>query len=157
MTVILTNQQERNRFLKFAVVGVFGAIVDFGTFNLLTHTLEISAVLASVLSFLAAIVNNFLWNRFWTYPDSRSKSTTRQLIEFSLTSVMGLAIRTPIFATLEYPLERAFNAINLSVINTMGADFFAHNFALAIAVIVVMFWNFFVNRYWTYSDVKIGT
>jgi putative flippase GtrA len=26
------------------------------------------------------------------------------------------------------------------------------NFALAIAVIVVLFWNFGVNRIWTYSD-----
>jgi putative flippase GtrA len=27
------------------------------------------------------------------------------------------------------------------------------NLALALAVGIVMFWNFFVNRYWTYSDV----
>ena len=26
-------------------------------------------------------------------------------------------------------------------------------FAMIIGVIVVMFWNFFVNRYWTYNDV----
>ncbi|UCH58988.1 MAG: GtrA family protein [Anaerolineales bacterium] len=157
MTVLITNQRERNRFLKFLVVGVFGAIVDFGTFNLLTHVFYITAVLASMLSFVAAIVNNFLWNRFWTYPDSRSKSTTRQLIEFSLISGIGLAIRTPIFATLEFPLEKAFNALNMSLIDKLGADFLGHNFALAIAVIVVMFWNFFINRYWTYSDVGIGT
>ena len=28
------------------------------------------------------------------------------------------------------------------------------NLALVLAVIVVMFWNFFVNRYWTYNDVQ---
>ena len=28
-----------------------------------------------------------------------------------------------------------------------------NNIALAVAVIIVMFWNFFVNRFWTYSDV----
>jgi len=33
-------------------------------------------------------------------------------------------------------------------------DFLAKNMTLAIAVIVVMFWNFFVNRYITYSDVE---
>jgi putative flippase GtrA len=32
-------------------------------------------------------------------------------------------------------------------------EFLAKNITLAIAVIVVMFWNFFVNRYWTYNDV----
>jgi len=33
-------------------------------------------------------------------------------------------------------------------------DFLAKNITLAIAVIIVMFWNFFVNRYITYSDVE---
>jgi len=28
------------------------------------------------------------------------------------------------------------------------------NLALMLAVVVVMFWNFFVNRYWTYNDVN---
>ena len=28
-----------------------------------------------------------------------------------------------------------------------------YNMAKAIATGVVLFWNFFVNRYWTYSDV----
>ena len=31
-----------------------------------------------------------------------------------------------------------------------------YNGALAIAVVVVLFWNFFSNRFITYSDVKIG-
>ena len=30
MTVLVTNPQERKRFLKFMVVGVIGAVVDFG-------------------------------------------------------------------------------------------------------------------------------
>jgi putative flippase GtrA len=27
------------------------------------------------------------------------------------------------------------------------------NLSLMLAVGIVMFWNFFVNRYWTYNDV----
>ncbi len=30
----------------------------------------------------------------------------------------------------------------------------ADNLSLMIAVIVVLFWNFFANRHWTYNDVK---
>ena len=30
------------------------------------------------------------------------------------------------------------------------------NLALAAAVIIVLFWNFFANRYWTYADVDAG-
>jgi putative flippase GtrA len=31
---------------------------------------------------------------------------------------------------------------------------FAKNVTLAIAVGIVMLWNFFINRYWTYNDVS---
>lgn len=82
--MIITDPQERGRFLRFAVVGIIGAVVDFGTFNLLVNLAHIPAVWASIASFTAAVVSNFIWNRFWTYPDSRSKSISRQV---------GIAIR----------------------------------------------------------------
>lgn len=154
MSVIINNPKERERFLKFAVVGVIGAVVDFGIFNILTSLTSISAVPASMLSFIAAVVSNFTWNRYWTYPDSRSRRTSVQLVEFSAISLIGLAIRTPLFALLEMPLSRVFSAIHLPYISRLNPNFLGHNIALAVAVIVVMFWNFFVNRYWTYRDVK---
>lgn len=149
--MIITNQQERTRFFRFLVVGGIGFIVDFGTFNLLATVFDVPAVLASVLSFTAAIVSNFIWNRYWTYPDSRSKRISRQLMEFGVVSISGLLIRTPIFALLEAPLQRLFEQLTLALPFTV--EFLGHNFALATAVLVVMFWNFFVNRYWTYADV----
>ena len=100
LTSIATNPRERTRFLKFAVVGIVGAVVDFGAFNLFTSLLGMTAVLASVLSFIAAIISNFTWNRYWTYPDSRSKPIAQQLTQFSVVSVIGLVIRTPIIALL---------------------------------------------------------
>ena len=154
MTLILTNPRERSRFIKFSVVGVFGAVVDFGAFNLLTNLFKVMPVPASVLSFVCAIINNFLWNRFWIYPDSRSKSTMQQIIQFSMISVIGLVIRTPLFAALEGPLVDLFQSVNIPEISFLTPTFLGHNIALAFAVIVVMFWNFFVNRYWTYNDVK---
>jgi putative flippase GtrA len=30
----------------------------------------------------------------------------------------------------------------------------AKNATLAIAIGIVMLWNYFVNRYWTYNDVE---
>jgi putative flippase GtrA len=153
MTMILTNPRERSRFMRFALVGVVGATVDFGTFNLVTNLTPIPAVFAQVISFTAAIISNFLWNRFWTYPDSRSKAVSHQIIQFAVVSVMGLAIRTPLFAVLENPLRQLFQDLHFPGLNYFDPVFLGHNMALAIAVIVVMFWNFFVNRFWTYSDV----
>ena len=97
---------ELTRFLKFSVVGTVGAVVDFGTFNLLHTRLAVPAVPASVLSFTAAVVSNFIWNRYWTYPDSRSKPIRRQAAQFTMVSLIGLAIRTPLFAFLLGPCTR---------------------------------------------------
>lgn len=150
---IITNPRERTRFLRFATVGIIGAVVDFGTFNLLTSFAGMTAVLASVFSFIAAITSNFTWNRYWTYPDSRTKPITRQVLQFSLVSTVGLLIRTPIIALLEPFFTQLFTGIQFLPIGFITAELLADNFALAIAVIVVMFWNFFINRYWTYDDI----
>lgn len=153
MTAILNNPRERTRFMRFALVGVIGAVVDFGTFNLLSGLFKVPAVLASVCSFGAAIVSNFVWNRYWTYPDSRSKRVSRQMLQFAVISLIGLMIRTPLFALLENPLSQWFANFHIPLMSEVNPNFLGHNIALAIAVGVVMFWNFFVNRYWTYGDV----
>jgi putative flippase GtrA len=153
LATIVTDPRERSRFLRFALVGVIGAVVDFGTFNLLASVLGLSAVLASIFSFIAAIISNFTWNRFWTYPDSRSKSIRRQLVQFTVVSVVGLAIRTPIVALLESPFRRLFASVPGLPVRFITPVLLGNNLALAAAVLVVMFWNFYINRYWTYSDV----
>jgi len=152
MTVVLTDPQERTRFLRFAVVGIIGAIVDFGVMNLLVNGFHFFYVIAGTISFILAILSNFTWNRFWTYPDSRSKPILRQLIQFAVVSVAGLAIRIPILTFVEPALLLVLTLIALHIPN-FSQKFISQNFTLALAVIIVMFWNFFVNRYWTYNDV----
>jgi len=151
MTSILTNPSERTRFLKFAVVGVIGGVVDFGAANLLVYVFSAPLVVAGSISFIAAIISNFTWNRYWTYPDSRSKPVLRQLAQFTIVNAIGLAIRVPILHYLEPVLKRLFGIQHLPI---FSPDFLSKNFTLAAAVIIVMFWNFFVNRYVTYSDVE---
>lgn len=154
MTAVLSNPRERTRFMRFAVVGVMGAIVDFGVSNLLIQLLHYPLVLAGTISFIAAILSNFFWNRYWTYPDSRSKPISAQLAQFSLVSVMGLVIRVPILAFLE-PIVESLTARNhIAIPGILDSKVIADNITLAIAVVIVMFWNFFANRYWTYSDVE---
>ena len=154
LTSIVTDPRERSRFFRFATVGIIGAVVDFGTFNLLTAFAGMTAVMASIFSFIAAIISNFTWNRYWTYPDSRTKPISRQLIQFSVVSVVGLLIRTPIIALLEPFFTQLFIGLPYLPIGFITAERLADNLALAIAVIVVMFWNFFINRYWTYGDIE---
>ena len=152
-SMIFTDHQERSRFFRFAVVGTIGAVVDFGTMNILTVLAHMPFIPASMVSFAAAVLSNFLWNRYWTYPDSRSKQLGSQVVQFGAVSIIGLIIRTPLFAWLEKPLVGLFDRY-LPSPPLVTTTFLGHNLSLAIAVIVVMMWNFFVNRYWTYNDVS---
>ena len=150
---IVTNPKERERFLKFAVVGAFGALVDFGSFHLLMSIFSMPAEWAQAGSFTLAIISNFIWNRLWTYPDSRSKPITNQLVTFFIVNIVGLGIRTPIFTGLEGPFRRLFDRIAFLPFGLVTADRLGYTFALGVAVVVVMFWNFFINRVWTYNDI----
>jgi putative flippase GtrA len=150
MTVVLKNPAERTRFLKFAVVGAIGAVIDFGVMNLLVNLAHAPFVIAGTISFICAVISNFTWNRFWTYPESRSKPLMGQLGQFTLVNAAGLLIRIPI---LKYG-EPALNSLLTNLpIAAKSQQFLSHNTTLAFAIGVVMLWNFFVNRYWTYSDV----
>jgi putative flippase GtrA len=169
------NPKEVERFLKFVVVGAIGFVVDFGIFNLLVgpfrqllasgttlssflvglgltpeQVTSLAPALAGTVSFIAAIISNFLWNRYWTYPDSRSKSTRRQFVMFFLVSLTGILIRVPIITLLHGPLTSLYALV--PVLEPYAVRL-GDNSALAISVIIVMFWNFFANRYWTYNDV----
>ncbi len=150
---VLRNPRERERFLKFAVVGAFGAVVDFSSFHLIMSIFGIAPEWAQAISFTLAIISNFIWNRYWTYPDSRSKPLTGQLVTFFVVNIVGLAIRTPIFTTLEDPFRVLFGRFEFLPVGFITADRLGYTFALGIAVVVVMFWNFFINRVWTYNDV----
>lgn len=157
VTAIIGNQRERTRFLRFAVVGGIGSVIDFGVMNLLKNSLGFSLVAAGTVSFIAAVVSNFTLNRYWTYPDSRSKPFARQLAMFSAVSVVGLLIRIPLLAILEPIMERLFEQMWSTWQISLplgGAKFYADNVVLAIAITIVMLWNFLANRYWTFNDVE---
>lgn len=165
----LLANKETQRFLKFLVVGTIGAAIDYGTFTGLNVSGWLDGIavrllfgfaltglgIAGAIAFTLAVISNFIWNRYWTYPDSRSKSLASQMITFFAVNAIGVLIRIPILELLSRP------------IGELGAGLLPHpagiavdwvwlgkSIAWAIAVTVVLFWNFFVNRYWTYNDVK---
>lgn len=163
-----SKSKEVERFLRFAVVGTIGAIVDFGTLFVLQATVlppvdTFSVAVATSIAFCAAIASNFTWNRLWTYPDSRSKSVRRQLFTFTFLSVIGWLGRTIWISAAYAPLGDFLMPRILPIIHMFRANYVPSATATAkagtfaawfVGVIIVMFWNFFANRYWTYNDVK---
>ena len=151
--MIVMENREHKRFVKFAVVGAIGSLIDIGVMNLMTQVFHLALVVAGSISFVCAVTNNFFGNRYWTYPDSRSKPVHHQLGMFFVVNAIGIAIRIPILKYVEPPLARLFE--NLAHISFDVADALAKNATLLLAIGVVMLWNFFVNRYWTYNDIDI--
>jgi len=137
-----TNRKEFVRFIKFAIVGTSGAVVDFGVLNLLHLAFGFSKFWANTCSFSLAVINNFTWNRLWTFPESRERPLKSQLAQFALVNVAGLAINQIVFLSLD---KYVFGPL----LGPLG-----YNVAKAIAIIVVLFWNFGVNRVWTYRGIK---
>jgi len=161
--------KEVERFIKFGFVGVLGFLIDAGTVLMLQNSLlpPVNAlgepqanhvILTQSIAFLLAVCSNFVWNRLWTYPDSRSRSATSQLTQFTLVSVAGWAIRTAWMSLSYEPLGQFSTAF----IRQFNADYaptlldqhkLGTMVALIFGVVVVMLWNFLANRYWTYNDV----
>jgi len=136
------NGKEFKRFLKFAIVGTSGAVVDFGILNLLHLVFGFSKFWANTVSFTVAVINNFTWNRLWTFPESRERPLRSQLGQFALVNVAGLAINQVVFLGLDkYLFGPWFGRLG-------------YNLAKAVAIIVVLFWNFGINRIWTYRGIK---
>jgi putative flippase GtrA len=149
------SQRELTRFLKFSVVGTIGAVIDFGLLYLLHSVLEINIILSNTCSFTAAVLSNFIWNRYWTYPDSRSKPVQTQLRQFFLVNIAGWGINTGILLLLRFPFANLVNAFSvyLPSLGSAAASYrVGYNLAKVFATILVMFWNFGINRIWTYSD-----
>ena len=142
LTVVSTNQDELARFGKFAVVGAIGAVVDFSVLNFLILGFGAPKFIANLVSVTCAIFSNFIWNRLWTFPESRERALHTQFGQFALVNLVGLVINQVVFLTVD-----AF------VFGPIFGSPLDYNLAKAVAIIVVLFWNFGANRRWTYRGI----
>jgi putative flippase GtrA len=166
--------KEVERFLKFAIIGVIGTVIDFGTVIVLQATIFppidptgepiiFNVAVATSIAFLVAVISNYMFNRFWTYPDSRSRSFRRQLALFVFINFVGWFGRTIWITTSFHLLGSIFMPILLPIIHLFRPAYLPSYtaegklgtlVAQLIGVVVIMFWNFLANRYWTFNDVK---
>ncbi len=141
--IAFASNGEMNRFLKFAIVGTLGAVVDFGVLNILVLVFGWPKEYANLVSVTCAIFSNFTWNRLWTFPESRDHPVHVSFGKFAAVNLVGLAINQFVFVMAD---------------SLIFDDIFPHpidyNFAKATAVIIVLFWNFFANRRWTYREIE---
>jgi putative flippase GtrA len=116
---------------RFAVVGASGYVVNLAVFALTFSAAGLDHRLAATAAFLVAVTNNFTWNRIWTFrrPDGR---LSHQAARFLAVSLAGFAL----------------NLVLLELLVAAGLPELA---AQAIAVALVMPFNFLLNRRWTFG------
>ena len=126
------------QFLKFAIVGGLGTLVNLAVLRILLLAWEFAAqttplsveILASALAFMVAVVNNFLLNRWWTF-----RSTGPAHLEFGkflTVSLAGLGLNTVAFSFFRAHLELH---VMLSQLLAIGC---------------VLPFNFLLNKFWSF-------
>ncbi len=57
---------------RFACVGASGYVVNLAVFAACVHVLSIDYKVAAVVAFVVSVLNNFWWNRHWTFSAKES-------------------------------------------------------------------------------------
>lgn len=131
----------RQRMLKFGMVGASGTFVNLGVlyasqeyfFRFIESAgMRLNASLAVAILF--ATVNNFLWNRAWTWRDRRhlhrDRSVLLQFGQYAMACWLGVALQF--------------------VITKLLAVYFHYLLANIAAIVLASVFNFVVNNVWTF-------
>ncbi len=120
------------QLFQFALVGASGYVINLAVFAVLVGPLGFHHIAAAVLAFCVAVLNNFWWNRHWTF-DAKHGHAGFQAARFFTVSVLALGV-------------------NLIVLELLVRGGMGDLPAQAIAVAVAMPFNFVGNKLWTFDD-----
>jgi dolichol-phosphate mannosyltransferase len=120
----------RTDLARFAAVGASGYVVNLAVFVLLERSLGRPHALCATGAFVAAVVNNYVWNRLWTF-QRRPGRLSRQVPSFVGVSLLGLLV-------------------NLAVLHLLIALGFPPLLGQAVGVLAAMPVTFLGSRLWSF-------
>lgn len=129
--IFINERKGLKQFIKFAFVGVFNTIVDFTAYIFCTRVLAFDYLIAATLAFILAVSTSFLLNKYWTF--RANSNFLKAYLKFIIVAAGGLL--WTIF--LLFILVDKFAWYDL--------------LAKLFVVVVVMNWNFFLQKYWTFK------
>lgn len=138
---------EVTRFGRYSLVGTAGTVTDLIVTIGMVKLIGISPYAANVCGFLVAVVQNFILNRWLTFPESRRSRVDHQMAKFGLVSIVGLAINVPVF----WLVDAVFRPYWVQALKQSGTDA-SYLFAKLCVIGVVLVWNFMANRFWTFRS-----
>jgi putative flippase GtrA len=152
------------QFVKFGIVGASSSVINFGILNLLYHKAGFPLMSALTVAFLLSVCNGFIWNRRWTFKERRSHSPQAQSLRFLAVNIVAFLLNNSIVTLIVAHFTSSgggligdrshFTQVLNDILTGQGKahyGFWLVNGALAAATSVVVFWNYFANRHWTFK------
>lgn len=93
-----------SRFSRFLMVGALNAFVDLGILNLLlhlhpTHTAWL-LTLYNTGAVLGAVLNSYLWNRWWTFRDT-ARGGKREFLSYLIQAAFNVVINDAVLTAAD--------------------------------------------------------
>jgi putative flippase GtrA len=120
------------QLLQFGLVGASGYLINLAVFALINGLLDVHYIAAAIAAFAVAVMNNFWWNRHWTF-DAKHGHAGFQAARFFTVSVLALVV-------------------NLVALKLLVGGGMSELPAQAISVAIAMPFNFIGNKLWTFDD-----
>jgi len=131
-TAVLT-RPSFGQFVRFGMVGTVNTVLDFSVYYGLTRYFDFwgrHLVTSAVASFAVGVTSSFILNNFWTFRQEAS-GWLQRAPRFLLVALSGMS----------------WNALLLWIMVSLGTyDLIAK----ASATVVVLFWNFNMQKRWTF-------
>jgi len=130
---------------KFGLIGVTNTVVDLGIYNLFIYLSDVSSgymiIVFKSFSVLAAIVNSYLWNKFWSFEQKEMRNIKAEFRQFLRISLVGLLLNVGITAFV-------VNVINTPAGITEKAW---ANIGALTASVLVLTWNFVGFKFFVFK------
>jgi putative flippase GtrA len=134
------------QIIKFGLVGVSNTLVDFAVLNLLTWTTKIYSgnwiILFNIASFTAAVINSYIWNKYWTFKKKQRSDTAQEFSKFLFVSIIGAVINSGIVYTVTTYIDPLFDLSSGLWVNV----------AKILATGVALVWNFVGYKFWAFKE-----
>ena len=144
---------ERYRYLKFGIVGASGTVVNLVVLHLgheyLFNAIETSykkPYLSLALAITVATMNNFTWNRLWTWSDRVRTLEAEEAQPVSL-RLLGMEFG-------QYVTASAFGSALQYVLTLLLSGSMDYRIANIVAILAASVSNFLANDRWTFKRHK---
>jgi dolichol-phosphate mannosyltransferase len=87
------------QFVRFAAVGTGGYVVNLVVFAACIHALGIDYRVSAAIAWAVSVLNNFWWNRHWTF-DARQDRPVLQAVRFFAVSLVAFGFTYVVLVTL---------------------------------------------------------